>query len=124
MSRNAMRCQGAMYRRTLYGHPGRYEGLVGRTAAHTHWYARGQLQSHGCTSASPAVGWHDFGVSVDTKAGTATFSYDGTRLCRLPYGGTSPLHLAFDHTIAAASIRPPSFPAGMLVGWARAWSQP
>jgi hypothetical protein len=100
------------------------EGLDGRTAAHTHWYAGGQLQSHGCTSASPAVGWHDFGVSVNTSAGTATFYYDGTPLCRLPYGGTSPLHLAFDNSIGAASVQPPSFPDGMLVDWARAWSQP
>jgi hypothetical protein len=100
------------------------EGLAGRTAAHTHWYAGGQLQSHGCTSASPAVGWHDFGVSVDTSAGTATFYYDGTPLCRLPYGGTSPLHLAFDNSIGAASVRPQSFPDGMLVDWVRAWSQP
>ena len=100
------------------------EGLAGRTAAHTHWYAGGQLQSHGCTSASPTVGWHDFGVSVDTSAGTATFYYDGTPLCRLPYGGTSPLHLAFDNSIGAASVQPPSFPDGMLVDWVRAWSQP
>jgi hypothetical protein len=100
------------------------EGLAGRTAAHTHWYAGGQLQSHGCTSASPAVGWHDFGVSVDTSAGTATFYYDGTLLCQLPYGGTSPLHLAFDNSIGAASVRPSSFPDGMLVDWVRAWSQP
>ena len=100
------------------------EGLAGRTAAHTHWYASGQLQSHGCTSASPDVGWHDFGVSVNTSAGTATFYYDGTPLCQLPYGGTSPLHLAFDNSIGAASVRPPSFPDGMLVDWVRAWSQP
>ncbi len=100
------------------------EGLAGRTAAHTHWYAGGQLQSHGCTSASPAVGWHDFGVSVNTSAGTATFYYDGTPLCRLPYGGTSPLHLAFDNSIGAASVQPQSFPDGMLVDWVRAWSQP
>ena len=76
------------------------------------------------TSASPAVGWHDFGVSVDTGAGTATFYYDGTPLCRLPYGGTSPLHLAFDNSIGAASVHPASFPVGMLVDWVRAWSQP
>jgi hypothetical protein len=100
------------------------EGLGGRTAAHTHWYAGGQLQSHGCTSAAPDVGWHDFGVSVDTSAGTATFYYDGTQLCQLPYGGTSPLHLAFDNSIGAASVRPSSFPDGMLVDWVRAWSQP
>jgi hypothetical protein len=100
------------------------EGLAGHTAAHTHWYAGGQLQSHGCTSASPAVGWHDFGVSVNTGAGTATFYYDGTPLCQLPYGGNSPLHLAFDNSIGAASVRPASFPDGMLVDWVRAWSQP
>ena len=100
------------------------EGLSGRTAAHTHWYVGGQLQSHGCTSAAPDVGWHDFGVSVDTGAGTATFYYDGTQLCQLPYGGTSPLHLAFDNSIGAASVRPASFPDGMLVDWVRAWSQP
>ena len=100
------------------------EGLDGRTAAHTHWYAGGQLQSHGCTSARPAVGWHRFGVSVDTSARTATFYYDGTLLCRLPYGGTSPLHLVFDNSIEAASVHPRSFPDGMLVGWVRAWSQP
>jgi hypothetical protein len=99
------------------------EGLAGRTAAHTHWYADGKLQSHGCTSAAPAVGWHDFGVSVDTSAGTATFYYDGAMLCRLPYGGTSPLHLAFDNSIGSASVRPRSFPDGMLVDWVRAWSR-
>lgn len=99
------------------------EGLSGRTAAHTHWYAGGQLQSHGCTSAAPAVGWHDFGVSVDTSSGTATFYYDGAMLCRLPYGGTSPLHLTFDNSIEAASVRPRSFPDGMLVDWVRAWSR-
>ncbi|HYV78904.1 MAG TPA: glycoside hydrolase family 16 protein [Streptosporangiaceae bacterium] len=100
------------------------EGLAGRTAAHTHWYVGGQLQSHGCTSAAPAVGWHDFGVSVNTSAGTATFYYDGTQLCQLPYGGSSPLHLSFDNSIGAASVQPPSFPDGMLVDWVRAWSQP
>ena len=99
------------------------EGLRGRTAAHTHWYAGGRLQSDGCTSAAPAVGWHDFGVSVNTSAGTATFYYDGRMLCRLPYGGTSPLHLAFDNSIEAVSVRPRSFPDGMLVDWVRAWSR-
>jgi len=99
------------------------EGLGGRTAAHTHWYADGKLQSHGCTSAAPAVGWHDLGVSVNTSAGTATFYYDGAMLCRLPYGGTSPLHLAFDNSIGPASVRPRSFPDGMLVDWVRAWSR-
>ena len=38
--------------------------------------------------------------------------------------GTSPLHLAFDNSIGTASVQPPSFPDGMLVDWARAWSQP
>ena len=37
--------------------------------------------------------------------------------------GTSPLHLAFDNSIGTASVQPPSFPDGMLVDWARAWSQ-
>jgi len=61
---------------------------------------------------------------VNTSTRTATFYYDGTLLCRLPYGGTSPLHLAFDNSIAAASVRPTSFPVGMLLGWVRVWSQP
>ncbi len=99
---------------------------AGATAAHTHYTAdSGGFTSQGpCYPATPAVGWHDFGVSVNTTTDVATFFYDGTQLCQLPFDNDSPLHLTFDNAIKASSVVPSSFPDVMLIDWVRVWAQP
>jgi len=93
---------------------------AGATAAHTHYGGT----SHGpCFPSPPDVGWHNFGVSVNTTTSVATFYYDGAQLCTLPMVNTAGLHITFDNAIQAASVTPTTWPDVMQIDWVRVWAQ-
>lgn len=99
-------------------------GYVGNTVAHTHYTGdtTGTGVSYRCASSAPQVGWHNFGVSLNTAADTATFYYDGTQLCQVPMDDDSALRVTFDNDMSAQALTPATWPDVMEVDWVRVWS--